>query len=457
MEENQNTIPIKTPFPKQPPVTPLPPVGKPKPKFPRALIIGIILFLLIAGSAIGFYVFKQQSLKTATKPIVRTPIQTSPTANFPIGDFSVVEKFHSQSPCLITPTYIPHTSGPDVSHSCNTDIYLKDNKTGKVDYIFTTDNVVKADSDSRVPEYRNGRIFLVKRVGNSTYPSRDWNDELWVYTGTTNGKKIYEGKGFNYQSNEAGNKIAIIDTTSKNPTTNAFNNLLILISDKGNVIKKFTLQDLKIPSTSDGDYSISFYGWNNAVLRLTANLGEIPKMQIILDTNNYNIDVSQSITPTPDPTANWKTYTNSKAGFQMEYPSRYPKPELPSGMPGSSPIYADENSVGDILFGETSTDSFGVVVFPFAGSIQELLVSSEAKGNPPYNWVLTNNISLTSKDIMVDNVNAKWIMASYKTGVTDKYTAIFLVKGGYGFIIHASPNHDENEINQILSNFKFTQ
>ena len=58
------TPPVQTP-PVPNPINP--PVGGPKSKLP-ILIIGIILFLLIAGSAAGFYVFKQQSLKTAAKP-----------------------------------------------------------------------------------------------------------------------------------------------------------------------------------------------------------------------------------------------------------------------------------------------------------------------------------------------------------------------------------------------------
>jgi len=89
MEENQNIIPVQNPVPEQPPVTPLPPADGPKPKFPFVLIIGIILFLLVAGSVAGFYVFKQNSLKMISKPIATQTVQkltpspiSDPTANW---------------------------------------------------------------------------------------------------------------------------------------------------------------------------------------------------------------------------------------------------------------------------------------------------------------------------------------------------------------------------------------
>lgn len=67
MEENSNNLNPSQPVP---PVEQTPPISnseKRKSKLP-ILIIGIILFLLIVGSAAGFYVFKQQSSNTTAKP-----------------------------------------------------------------------------------------------------------------------------------------------------------------------------------------------------------------------------------------------------------------------------------------------------------------------------------------------------------------------------------------------------
>ena len=87
MEESQNpTSQVTDPAP---PVAPVQapenlPAQKPKSKLLIALIVGIFLFLLIAGSAAGFYVYKQ-SVKPVTKttpvPVISKTIST-PTANW---------------------------------------------------------------------------------------------------------------------------------------------------------------------------------------------------------------------------------------------------------------------------------------------------------------------------------------------------------------------------------------
>ena len=89
-DQNQNHTPPVSPVGQTPPIQ-TPPVSKQKSKLPVGIIIGIILFLIVAGSTAGFYVFKQQSLKTALKPVpsvipdvTRNPPSPSPdpTANW---------------------------------------------------------------------------------------------------------------------------------------------------------------------------------------------------------------------------------------------------------------------------------------------------------------------------------------------------------------------------------------
>ncbi len=91
MEENnnpndQNPTPIPTP-PVSSNVQPPPPVSQPKadgplaqkPKFPLAAIIGIVLFLLVAGGVAGFYAFKPQIMSLISKPTPTTTLTPSPT------------------------------------------------------------------------------------------------------------------------------------------------------------------------------------------------------------------------------------------------------------------------------------------------------------------------------------------------------------------------------------------
>lgn len=56
----------------------MPPSSTPKPKFSLATIISIIIFLLVAGSAAGFYVFKPQIMSLVSRP-TPTPIAVEPS------------------------------------------------------------------------------------------------------------------------------------------------------------------------------------------------------------------------------------------------------------------------------------------------------------------------------------------------------------------------------------------
>lgn len=113
-------------------------------------------------------------------------------------EHSVVVKINPESEC-IRDIYIS---------KCRSDIYLQDKKTGKEDHVVTVDDVLR--NDSRVPSYRNGNIFLIRRTGNDVYPSEDWADELWVYGQDGGGRKLFSGKGFHYSANSEGSVIALV-------------------------------------------------------------------------------------------------------------------------------------------------------------------------------------------------------------------------------------------------------
>jgi len=78
--QNTNQVPPISPVIQTPTTEPVSNNAKPKPKFPLALIMGIIIFLLVVGSAAGFYVYKQQSLKaTIPTPTPAAIVSTSPS------------------------------------------------------------------------------------------------------------------------------------------------------------------------------------------------------------------------------------------------------------------------------------------------------------------------------------------------------------------------------------------
>jgi hypothetical protein len=181
----------------------------------------------------------------------------------------------------------------------------------------------------------------------------------------------------------------------------------------------------------------------------------------ILSTFKFTDQISQTlVTPTPDPTANWPVYVNTKIGFQVKYPSRYPKPELPSGAPGSPTLYADENTDNNnIIFGTNSTDSFSISVFPFSGNLDSLMASPQATNTRPFNGSPLSQFTTTTNEITVGGVRAQWLISSYKEGslTSEKHNNIYFTNKNHGFIINTWPDYNVTELNQILSTFKFTQ
>jgi len=173
----------------------------------------------------------QQSFSTAAPILI--PVY--------IGNYDVYAKVNVDSPC---------NSDKNLIH-CKSDIYLKDKTTGKETYALTTNDVV---NDSRVPQYRYGYIFLVKRIVNSEYTSEDWTDEVWVYVDNNKGTKIYDSKGvtFNFNANKDGSLVVILLEDS----------VILLSKDNDWQPKTYTVSNCT-PSEGrgDSDFQLGFERW----------------------------------------------------------------------------------------------------------------------------------------------------------------------------------------------------
>lgn len=101
MEENQNPSSVQNQAPEQPPVTTLPPTIGAKPKFPLGIIIGIIIFILLAEGAAGYFVFKPQIEKMVIKT-TPTPINSlgKEIQDFPIYPGASFLKKEKQPTCI---------------------------------------------------------------------------------------------------------------------------------------------------------------------------------------------------------------------------------------------------------------------------------------------------------------------------------------------------------------------
>ncbi len=174
-----------------------------------------------------------------------------------------------------------------------------------------------------------------------------------------------------------------------------------------------------------------------------------PKMGIVKERQN----IQSLSSPTIESTANWKTYTNTKVGFELKYPERYPTPKLITG--DNPTIYAIDNEDNtDISFGINSQDSIDLIVFPFNGTIDEL------KNYPKLPIILPSheNTSLI-KTNLVGEKTAKWYKATpkivYKDDQNNGSIRVYFIGNNHGFILYTTLDHNEAEIDQFLSAFKF--
>lgn len=259
--DNPTLSPSKDQSPQQLVVNP--PISN-KSKFPVFILI-IVLFLVIIVAG-GYYLntLKNKSLpqntvnnsqeNTINKSQVISQSPTSPSALTPvyIGNYEVDVKISTDSPCN-NDIYLGH---------CKSDIYLKDKATEKETYILTTNDVVR--NDVRVPQYRDGYIFLVKRIG---YNDRvvnyqgNWTDELWVYVGKDKGEKIYDSKGLTYDVNPDGSLIALLLYKNNSLATNS---VTILSRNNTWKAKTYRLDDKQCnfsPDTPSSAFNLDLEKW----------------------------------------------------------------------------------------------------------------------------------------------------------------------------------------------------
>jgi len=155
-------------------------------------------------------------------------------------------------------------------------------------------------------------------------------------------------------------------------------------------------------------------------------------------------------------TSNWKTYKNTAVGFEFKYPDRYPSPpSLPSG-PGEDRKADGTETNNHIIIGTSSTDSFGVNVFPFNGTLNSLPMTDKAKSTPVYDWE-GKTTTITTQQTKVDSIDALLLTGNYKQSTELPFRVVFFTRKGYGYVVTFSQNYSNAQIIQILSTFKFTK
>ena len=160
---------------------------------------------------------------------------------------------------------------------------------------------------------------------------------------------------------------------------------------------------------------------------------------------------SATTNTTSDETKDWKTYKNTKVGFEFKYPPKYNNPIIPAGRFGGSPADGTETGAS-LIFDDGSTEQFILEFSQTSGSLEDLRKTKETPS--------TSQIVLIRKT-KIDQTIVEWYIAEppmiYPDNGETGRIEVYFIKNGYGFSLTSSRGHSEEEIKQILSTFKFTQ
>lgn len=197
-------------------------------------------------------------------------------------------------------------------------------------------------------------------------------------------------------------------------------------------------------------YQIMYTGFKESVNK------DIPAefMQII---STFKFTNPATATPTPNPTANWKTYSNSQYGFSFKYNSSYLKEGSGSISGPSSPTeplvtfgHIDPQAAGT----DRNFDGFSITIV-------------RDTSNLSFNQYIDNEIAVFQKDsrgISVENRN-NFSLGNLTGGAYLKDTNYdinmyyFPFPDNKNFIVFGQTSVNSNfnnQFNQILSTFKFT-
>jgi len=173
-------------------------------------------------------------------------------------------------------------------------------------------------------------------------------------------------------------------------------------------------------------------------------------------SNPYSYNTSPSPTqsvqkpsPTTDPTANWKTYTNTKYGYTFKYPNPWTE-NCSKDISQNSPL-----SQSVIVCPEAyPTGPFGGIPAYFNVTVESKKIGETAQDIKK----LKEKENPSIKEVSVPKIANYDVAASYFEGAGIPNATVYLVKNPSDttYMNITGDGIDENIYNQILSTFKFT-
>ncbi len=193
-----------------------------------------------------------------------------------------------------------------------------------------------------------------------------------------------------------------------------------------------------------------------------ANLVLIGIIVILLGVGGYfmsqkkeNVKSSQPVTSDTD-TSSWKTYTNSKYGFELKYPSNH-QPKILENLDSSGQLFYW--SISEPVFKEGDVGEFsssvGISVWDNSKQLTLLDWAKLNQGNSNYNL---DNISDFKNETLAGHKAVSYLWRGELSG----YGKTVIIENGKTlFVLGVGADNNTESLwqnfDQILSSFKFTQ
>ena len=137
-----------------------------------------------------------------------------------------------------------------------------------------------------------------------------------------------------------------------------------------------------------------------------------------------------------DETADWKTYISTKYGYSLKYPINWKSLECNSA------------SFGPDVASSCATDAPGALILTVENEIKEPLIS-----------VATEFKVTERKTVNIGGENGEWVLVEKvkPSPGADKIIVTAVVHDGKTYTFNLSDVNEKENLDQILSTFKFTQ
>ncbi|OGH20467.1 MAG: hypothetical protein A3D74_00305 [Candidatus Levybacteria bacterium RIFCSPHIGHO2_02_FULL_37_13] len=177
-----------------------------------------------------------------------------------------------------------------------------------------------------------------------------------------------------------------------------------------------------------------------------------------------NVTSRPSPVPTIDEASNWKTYVNKKIGFEIKYPSPDRLPYVTVGDAGGQSKNVDGTEDNTVIqfpgLGPKYELAFSLELFPYNGILEDL-PESPAQMRLFYSGIDYSGLDKPPvyKKVAINDYETIWFNRTEtedKRKIGEVTYEIYLVAKNHAFIFHINSELSENDIDQILSTFKFT-